>query len=157
MNSRNDLLFVSIHGAFLTFDPLSCTSRMEGTCSTSNADAAADRTSDKTTSTEWGGLVWNRRRKRPVVSNGGAQRQRQDDGWMRKDGNRRSANTGWVLGVNPNWDRPATAPGKTAEKQAGNAVKHGHPAEGQPRKVSNLASFLSALVLFGPNMTHMTH
>ena len=67
MNSRNDLLFVSIHGAFLTFDPLSCTSRMEGTCSTSNADAASDRTSDKTTSTGWGGLVWNRRRKRPVV------------------------------------------------------------------------------------------
>ena len=53
MNSRKDLLFVSIHGAFLTFDPLSCTSRMEGTCSTS--------------STGWGGLVWNRRRKRPVV------------------------------------------------------------------------------------------
>ena len=77
MNSRNDLLFVSIHGAFLTFDPLSCTARMEGTCSTSNADAgaradctgraASDRTSDKTTSTGWGGLVWNRRRKRPVV------------------------------------------------------------------------------------------
>ena len=75
MNSRNDLLFVSIHGAFLTFDPLSCTSRMEGTSSTSNADtgadrtgrAAVDRTSDKTTSTGWGGLVWNRRRKRPVV------------------------------------------------------------------------------------------
>ena len=53
MNSRNDLLFVSIHGAFLTFDPLSCTSCMERTCSTSN--------------TKWGGLVWNRRRKRPVV------------------------------------------------------------------------------------------
>jgi len=65
MNSRNDLLFVSIHGAFLTFDPLSCTSRMEGT--SSNADADADRTSEKTTSTRWGGLVWNRRRKRPVV------------------------------------------------------------------------------------------
>ena len=116
MNSRNDLLFVSIHGAFLTFDPLSCTARMEGTCSTSNADAGddrtgratADRSSDKTTSTGWGGLVWNRR----------------------------SANTGWVRGANPNWDRPA---------------------EGQPRKVSDLASFLSALVLFGPNMTHMTH
>ena len=91
MNSRNDLLFVSIHGAFLTFDPLSCTTRMEGTGSTSHADAgndrtgraAADRTSDKTTSTGWGGLVWNRRRKRPVVSNGGAQRQRHDDGWIR--------------------------------------------------------------------------
>ena len=53
MNSRNDLLFVSIHGTFLTFDPLSCTARMEGTGSTSN--------------TGWGGLVWNRRRKRPVV------------------------------------------------------------------------------------------
>lgn len=65
MNSRNDLLFVSIHGAFLTFDPLSCTTRMQGTGSTSNADA--DRASDKTTSTGWGGLVWNRRRKRPVV------------------------------------------------------------------------------------------
>ena len=136
MNSRNDLLFVSIHGAFLTFDPLSCTTRMEGNCSTSNADAGADRTSDKATSTGWGGLVWNRRRKRPVVSNGGAQRQRHDDGWMRKDGNRRSANTGWVRGANPNRDRPA---------------------EGKPRKVSDLASFLSALVLFGPNMTHMTH
>ena len=156
MNSRNDLLFVSIHGAFLTFDPLSCTSRMEGTCSTSNADAGADRTSDKTTSTGWGGLVWNRRRKRPVVSNGGAQRQRQDDGWMRKDGNRRSANTGWVRGVNPNWDRPATAPRKAPEK-AGDAGASGQPAEGKPRKVSDLASFLSALVLFGPNMTHMTH
>ena len=164
MNSRNDLLFVSIHGAFLTFDPLSCTSRMEGTCYTSNAAAAdrtgrtaADRTPDKTTSTGWGGLVWNRRRKRPVVSNGGAQRQRHDDGWMRKDGNRRSANTGWVRGVNPNWDRPATAPGKTPEKQAGDAGGAGQPAEGKPRKVSDLASFLSALVLFGPNMTHMTH
>ena len=66
MNSRNDLLFVSIHGAFLTFDPLSCTTPMEGTCSTSNT-AAADRTSDKTNSRGWGGLVWNRRRKRPVV------------------------------------------------------------------------------------------
>lgn len=67
MNSRNDLLFVSIHGAFLTFDPLSCTTRMEGTGSTSHADAGADRTADKTTSTGWGGMVWNRRRKRPVV------------------------------------------------------------------------------------------
>ena len=63
MNSRKDLLFVSIHGAFLTFAPLSCNARVEGTCS----DAGADRTSDKTTSTGWGGLVWNRRRKRPVV------------------------------------------------------------------------------------------
>ena len=63
MNSRNDLLFVSIHGAFLTFEPLSCTARMEGTCSTDDDD----RTSDKTTRTGWGGLVWNRRRKRPVV------------------------------------------------------------------------------------------
>ena len=67
MNSRNDLLFVSIHGAFLTFDPLSCTSHMEGTGSTSNADTGANRTSHKTTSTRWGGLVWNRRRKRSVV------------------------------------------------------------------------------------------
>jgi len=52
MNSRNDLLFVSIHGAFLTFDPLSCTTPMQGTGSPS---------------TRRGGLVWNRRRKRPVV------------------------------------------------------------------------------------------
>jgi len=164
MNSRNDLLFVSIHGAFLTFDPLSCTSRMEGTSSTSNADtgadrtgrAAVDRTSDKTTSTGWGGLVWNRRRKRPVVNNGGAQRQRHDDGWMRKDGNRRSANTGWVRGVNPNWDRPATAP-DAGPSGGGDPGEHASHSEGKPRKVSDLASFLSALVLFGPNMTHMTH
>jgi hypothetical protein len=75
MNSRNDLLFVSIHGAFLTFNPLSCTSRMEGTNSTPNADAgadrtgnaAADRTADKTGNSGWGGLVWNRRRKHPIV------------------------------------------------------------------------------------------
>ena len=75
---------------------------------------------------------------------------------MRKDGNRRSANTGWVRVANPNWDRPSTAPGKAPEK-AGDAGGPGRPAEGQPRKVSDLASFLSALVLFGPNMTHMTH
>lgn len=122
MNSRNDLLFVSIHGAFMTFDPLSCTSSMESDTTETQSDSA------------WGGLVWNRR-KRPVVNQGGGmRRQRRDDGWIRKDGNRRSANTGWVRGANPNWDK---GPSK-------------------PRKVSDLAAFLSAIVLFGPSMTHMT-
>lgn len=102
MNSRNDLLFVSIHGAFMTFDPLSCTNSMESDTTETQSDSA------------WGGLVWNRR-KRPVV-------------------NRRSANTGWVRGANPNWD----------------------PGPSKPRKVSDLAAFLSAIVLFGPSMTHMT-
>ena len=69
MNSRNDLLFVSIHGAFLTFDPLSCTSQTEGAGSNATADAGSStsRTSDKTSRTGFGGLVWNRRRKRPIV------------------------------------------------------------------------------------------
>lgn len=121
MNSRNDLLFVSIHGAFMTFDPLSCTSNMK-----------------------------------------------QDKEWMNKNANRRSANTGWVRRANPNMDQPSShsregcdrsnpsereAPSSQAAKR--HRMPKGHARK--PRKVSDLASFLSALVLFGPNMTHMTH
>ena len=152
MNNRNDLLFVSIHGAFMTFDPLSCTSNM------SQGDA------ESTSESDWGGLVWNRR-KRPVVSQGGGmRRQRQDNGWMRKDGNRPSANTGWVRGVNPNWDSSAAGDRSSSNGEGDrfartdqDSTKTGGGLDKKPRKVSDLASFLSALVLFGPTMTHMTH
>ena len=146
MKHHNDLLFVSIHGAFMTFDPLACTANM----AQDNAETSSD--------SAWGGLVWNRR-KRPVVSNGGGTaRQRRDDGWMRKDGNRRSATTGWVRGVNPHYDRPMRP---KQDRDMPQAPQRPDRQEGtrdkKPRKVSDLAAFLSAIALFGPSMTHMTH
>ncbi len=146
MKHNNDLLFVSIHGAFMTFDPLACTSRVEQDSAEGNTDS------------EWGGLVWNRR-KRPMSDPGArARRGRRDEGWMRQDGNRRSANTGWVRGANPHCDRPMRPkPDSNAPREPQRTPDQGGTRDKKPRKVSDLAAFLSALVLFGPNMTHMTH